>query len=251
MRERRRRDGIDDARDGCDRDRRLGEDDDLVSIYDRIRRHTIEHAKDAEARPGVDREVDFGLEDLVAANGRDLGDGAAGVRLLVRVRLECHRRKEGRADPSRRERDEVGRDPVALVELEREPLEWDLVGKRAEQKASVGIRVVLRVERVAALQRQIGSVHELFVETKSFRVDVIDSVMIGPVDDEHHVRHRRSAAGLDDPRQFVEHGTGPYLGHARSCYLRVNRGRREHGGEHGKRHCRSSNRSHSRPHSKW
>src|SRR6185369_11690233 len=103
-------------------------------------------------------------EEVRRSNHRESRHSLPGLCLCLRVRFERKRREEGRLEPLGREGDELGPDLVALKELEAEATERDLEGYDAQQEAPARIRIVLCVEAVTSLEREVGRVDEILVE---------------------------------------------------------------------------------------
>ena len=112
---------------------------------------------------------------------------------------------------------------VALPELERPALDGRLIGERAEDEAAVRLEVVVLEELVAAFEREVGAVDEVFVEAVALRVDVVDFVPVLAVDDEHDVRQRVGLVGVD-ARQPVELGARASAGASAALRRRPLRG---------------------------
>src|SRR2546423_6970860 len=93
---------------------------------------------------------------------------------------------------------------VAFPKLEGEAVERRLVSDGAEQEAALGFQIVVLVKRPPALKREIRGVDEIFVKGEAFRVDVVNAVMVAPIDDEHQVRQGVETPAIIDARQAVE-----------------------------------------------
>ena len=74
--------------------------------------------------------------------------------------------------------------------------DWNLVSERAENEAPVELDVVVYEKFLAAFEREIGAVDEVFVETVALFVDVVDLVAVFAIDDDHYVREGVGSVGV-------------------------------------------------------
>ena len=114
-----------------------------------------------------------------------------------RIRFESDGREEGLLDHIGGEFDLFGRDCVALPELEGEAFDRRLVSDGAHDEAAVGLQIVVLKKLLAALKRQVSAVDEIFVEAITLRVDVIDFILVAPINNEQHMRQRVARISVD------------------------------------------------------
>ena len=108
--------------------------------------------------------------------------------LSRRVWLESNWREEALIDNLCCQLNLIRGNQIAFPEFEGPLSHRRLVGNRAHDKAAIGLQIIIFKEDLSALERKISPINEILVKLKELGVDVIDPIMVLPIDDKQHVR---------------------------------------------------------------
>ena len=113
---------------------------------------------------------------------------------MRRIGLESDGREKALTHPPQRELQQIGRDLVALPELDIPAAQLGAVAQRAEDETAVGPQVVARQGLAVETRHQELAPQEVLVQRIALRVDELHPVTARPIHQEQHVRHglRRS-----------------------------------------------------------
>ena len=84
--------------------------------------------------------------------------------------------------------DLIGGYQIAFPELKGPALDRGLICECAEDEATIRFDVVVYEKLLAAFEREISAVDEVFVEAVALFVDVVDLVAVFAIDHDHDVR---------------------------------------------------------------
>src|SRR5437763_181187 len=102
-----------------------------------------------------------------------------------------------------RELDLIGGNQITFPELEGPFSHRRLESNRAQDEAPIRLQIIVLKEILAALERKIRAVHEVFVKLVELGVDVVDAVFVLAIDDEQRVRQSvRSIRIINDGKRI-------------------------------------------------
>src|SRR5437763_7923178 len=124
------------------------------------------------------------------------------------MRLIRDRRKKTLVDDVIRELDLIGGNQITFPELESPFSHRRLESNRSQNEAAIRLKIIVLKEILAALERKVSAVNEVFVKLVQLGVDVIDTVFILAIDDEQRVRQSVRSVGIVNDGKRVKIGLG-------------------------------------------
>src|SRR6185503_17563190 len=144
----------------------------------------------------VERLILLLLRDIAQQDALHATKGACRLLLSQRIRLEGNGCKERFVDYVVSQLDLIAGNQDAFPKLKGPTLEWGLISECAENETAIDADVVVVEEVTPALERQVRTVHEVFVEAIILPIDVVDLVAVLAIDHDQDVRQSVRSIGV-------------------------------------------------------